>query len=830
MPTDFQADRVALDAVLNFASVEVPDEDLAFEQDVQQNPYNLRCWWRYLDHKATAPPAHRVFLFERAVQDLPGSYKLWKAYLDLRTSLLRGRNPVVYAEHYRRANFCFERALILLHKMPRIWLDYTQFLAKQPRVTLARRTFDRALRALPVTQHDRVWPAYAKFARRIGGETALRAYRRYVKLEPSATEDYIDLLLELGRYDAAAVQLVTLIDNSQFVSRRGRTRYELWTQLCDLMCEQPQDIQSVRADLIIKSGISRFTDQAGRLWNALAQYWILLGQFEKARDVYEDGVRSVMTVRDFTQVFDAYAEFQESLIASRIRAAADRAPTADDQQPSDLALDLQLARFEDLMDRRPFLVNDVLLRQNPHNVLEWENRAQLWADLDRPDRVVATYTEAAAAVHPKKAVGKFHQLWIRFARYLEDRGDLPGARAVFEKAVRVDYKHVNDLAEVWCAYGEMEVRHRNFAAARALLGRATAPPPQWQKVNFHDESLPVLQRVFKSLRLWSFYADLEESTGTLDATRAVYDQIIHLRIATPQIIVNYAALLRERQYFEESFKVYERGIDQFGYPVAFELWNLYLTAFVARYGGTKLERTRDLFEQAVTGCPPEYAKPLYLLYGRLEEDHGSARHAMRIYDRATRAVGDADRLAMYEYYIARTTALFGIVATREIYERALETLPDALVRDLGRHYAAVELQLGEIDRARALFAYTAQFCDPRVTQGKSGGSLWAAWHDFEVKHGNEDTFKEMLRIKRSVQTKFNTEASFVAAKISAAQQAKAAQPNGAAALSAAASAQPFMAATSSAPGGAEPKSGGDTMAAVPNNPNELTIDTDDEDD
>ena len=36
-------------------------------------------------------------------------------------------------------------------------------------------------------------------------------------------------------------------------------------------------------------------------------------------------------------------------------------------------------------------------------------------------------------------------------------------------------------------------------------------------------------------------------------------------------------------------------------------------------------------------------------------------------------------------------------------------------------------------------------------------SFWKVWHDFEVRHGNEDTFREMLRIKRSVQAQFNTQ-------------------------------------------------------------------------
>lgn len=41
------------------------------------------------------------------------------------------------------------------------------------------------------------------------------------------------------------------------------------------------------------------------------------------------------------------------------------------------------------------------------------------------------------------------------------------------------------------------------------------------------------------------------------STKAVYDRIIDLRIATPQIIINYAMFLEEHNYFEESFKVME---------------------------------------------------------------------------------------------------------------------------------------------------------------------------------------------------------------------------------------------------------------------------------
>jgi pre-mRNA-splicing factor SYF1 len=49
--------------------------------------------------------------------------------------------------------------------------------------------------------------------------------------------------------------------------------------------------------------------------------------------------------------------------------------------------------------------------------------------------------------------------------------------------------------------------------------------------------------------------DLEESIGTVETTKAVYDKILELRIANAQIIINYAAFLEENKYFEDSFKV-----------------------------------------------------------------------------------------------------------------------------------------------------------------------------------------------------------------------------------------------------------------------------------
>ncbi|KAG2184774.1 hypothetical protein INT43_000687 [Umbelopsis isabellina] len=725
----------------------ITDDDVPYEEEILRNPQTLRCWLRYIEHKKNGPKNQLFLVYERCLMQLPGSYKIWKRYLDLRRAQLNGLNPIDHAEQFEAVSECYERALVLLNKMPRIWLDYCTFLTKQPCITKTRRTFDKSLRSLPLTQHERVWSLYLEFAKEISGETANRLYKRYLKLDPSHIEVYIDHLLALEHYDEAATKLASVVNDDKFKSIRGKSHYQLWQDLCDLVVKHSEEIKTLKVEAIIRSGIRRFTDQVGMLYCLLAMYWIKLGLLDKARDVYEEGITTVMTVRDFTAVFDAYAEFEEEVITGKMEMAAEREERGEVDKDEDLDLDMRLLRFERLMDRRPFLVNDVLLRQNPNNVLEWEKRASLWKD--NKEKVVETYTDAVQTINPRKAPGKFHTLWINFAKFYEKGGDMESARAIFEKAAKVPFANVNDLAELWCEYAEMETRHEEFDNALDVMGRATTTPRfthvNPQNVSYHDESLTPQQRVFKSLKLWSFYVDLEESVGTVESTKAVYDKIMDLRIANPQIIVNYATFLEENEYFEDSFKVYERGIDLFGWPIAFELWNIYLERFLRRYGGTKLERTRDLFEKALDGCPAKYAKPLYLMYGKLEEEHGLARHAMRIYDRATRAVSDEDRLEMFNFYIAKATANFGVTAAREIYEKAIEALPDANARAMCIKFAELETKLGEIDRARGIYGYASQFSDPRSVE-----AFWQKWHDFEVKHGNEDTFKEMLRIKRSV--------------------------------------------------------------------------------
>lgn len=752
----------------------ISQNDEIYENDILRSPGNVKAWLDYAHFKRQyGTLLEQSFVLERACIALPRSYKLWKIYLELRTKHLKGRSPVRWKKEFQKVNALFERALVLLNKMPKIWEMYLEFLCTQPLVTFTRRTFDHALRALPVTQHSRVWKLYRPFATSAGGETTVRVWKRYIQLHPEYVEEYIDLLVREGRFTEAVQQYIQILNNSRFKSREAKGPFQHWTEMLEILIDHARrvpnpvpllDGSALDIESIVRSGLERFPDQRGILWVGLARYYINLGAYERARDVFEDGITTAMTVRDFSVVFDTYAEAEEALISIKMDDSAARQEKGKVDEDADLDLDIRMMRFEQLMDRRPFLVNDVLLRQNPHNVNEWQKRVALWGD-NKP-MVVQAYADAIAAINPKKAVGRFHELWANYAKFYEAGGDLANARIIMEKAVKVPYKSVSELAECWTEWAEMELRNENFDQAVNIMATATKAPKR-STVDYFDENLSPQQRVHKSWKLWSFYVDLVESVSSLEETRKIYDRIFELRIATPQTVVNYANLLEENDYHEESFKIYERGLDLFSYPVAFELWNLYLTKAVDRR--ISIERLRDLFEQAVEGCPPRFAKTLYLMYGALEEERGLARHAMRIYERATRAVADEDRSEMFNFYITKSASNFGLTSTRAIYERAIAALPDKEAAGMCIKFAEMERRLGEIDRARAIYGHASQFCDPRVEQ-----DFWRKWEAFEVQHGNEDTFKEMLRIKRSVQAQFNTDVNFIASQAVARQAAAAA--------------------------------------------------------
>jgi pre-mRNA-splicing factor SYF1 len=454
-------------------------------------------------------------VYERALQHHPYSFTLWRDYLKLRSSfvlgnsskplklgqprknrgqdgigrtmtewLLQGKgeidelepgeidyeshwtsslDPIIGYEEWKSLASLHERALRWLPFMPRIWLSYlTLFLHPNCPSPLknshARRTFDRALRTLPPSLHERVWHLYLTYANPtssgsggISFTSIVSIWRRYLLQDSNPTLYYINEVLIPSDLDPedeeqdqeelkircleAAKRLLILTHETQSGNLKnsdGKSPYQLlgdFLKLCERFPEQigidretseklslqrekaatvatttqvqvkgkvvepltpldstildPTCPELIDVEEIIRTqGLKQYPDQAGKLWTGLATYWLKRGEFDQARLTFEQGLQTVVTLRDFTQVFDSFAESEESYISGLMESVqSDDADESDEEE-----LDERMKKFEELMDRRPFLVNEVLLRRNPNDVQEWEKRVALYGNDDEKAR------------------------------------------------------------------------------------------------------------------------------------------------------------------------------------------------------------------------------------------------------------------------------------------------------------------------------------------------------------------------------------------------------------------------------------------------------------
>ena len=128
-------------------------------------------------------------------------------------------------------------------------------------ITRSRLIFNRALTALPITQHDRIWPWYIDFVKNLNiNEQGVRIFRRLLKFAPEETKEYIDYLISIEKLDDAALKLAYIVNSNDFTSKRGRSKHQLLNELCNLIVNKSIDVNA-----IIRRGVCKFINQAGSL-------------------------------------------------------------------------------------------------------------------------------------------------------------------------------------------------------------------------------------------------------------------------------------------------------------------------------------------------------------------------------------------------------------------------------------------------------------------------------------------------------------------------------------------------------------------------------------
>ena len=92
-----------------------------FEEQVSRCPYSAKIWCGYVQalKEQDFSPLQYFSVYERALGHLPRSYKLWHSYLNDRVFHLR--NTPINSKKFDLLIDLYERCLVFMGKMPRIW-------------------------------------------------------------------------------------------------------------------------------------------------------------------------------------------------------------------------------------------------------------------------------------------------------------------------------------------------------------------------------------------------------------------------------------------------------------------------------------------------------------------------------------------------------------------------------------------------------------------------------------------------------------------------------------------------------------------------------------
>jgi pre-mRNA-splicing factor SYF1 len=761
----------------------VGPECLDYETKLAKTPHDDAVWLQYA--ASVQSTTRKVFIMERSVQLNPLSVELWHSYIDM---VLELAEPLQFYHHRTQlvnVNRLFERAVLCLNKedgeSDNMWTKYLVFLTEKQtaNVTFVRNAFNRCLASLPVLLHGTVWPLYLKFADSVGGATGSTIYAKYLVYNPPE----LDVEMVLSKFieyndETAAISLFESILATPEKFTLSKSLLETWWDYIEYLVQTALDSQTssggeisrwdVQVEAKILFAVAKFPDQMAKLYTTLTTYYINRDNGAKVRYFFDLALSTCVTVPDFVMIYNDYLDYEEQVVDSLSR-----------NLPHDLtAFDFRMNSYEYLLQNRSLLLNDVLLRKDRNNLDTWYGRLGLFKD--DLDTILRVYAEALTQINPLKAHSgnKEHslpQLWIDYANVYACKQDYKTTNLIFSKAVTSQFASLDQLSDLYIKWSEMllessldDAENKAISVIETVLFKAPSNKTEENK-SIHDE-IPT------SKTLWGFYIDLLESfvdsaeqQENIERVCKAYDRLIDTKLATAQNVLDYAAFLQSWTFWERSYAVYERGLKLFpDSRIKFELWNCYLEKVLARK--LSIDRTRDLFDQCLSGNTGTriggyLCAPIVKMYSKFEQDNNSVMKSIKCIELGIKLIRKSilvdkllkpesekaldDKFELYGILIDKWTSIKASDELRAIFEDAVkdDQLRFAELIALVQRFVDFETMEKQYTRARALFKFVCRLTHPESLTIKP---TWSKWEEFELKFGNEPSFKEMLRFKRLV--------------------------------------------------------------------------------
>ena len=554
-----------------------------------QNPYNFKSWWDTLSSSKEAPFSIRKKIYQVSLHYLPGSYKLWYHYLKEEREYVKS-NYNIPNKHYEEVNRIHEQALIYMMKMPIIWMNYIQFMMEQNSITKTKIIFNKALQAIPITQHKKLWDIYIPWIESLIGchKSKIEIFKRYIKFNPDYKEKFINYLIGIKEFNLAIHLIIEILNEENFYSKENKSQYYYWILLCQIINNYPEDLnlgkynKDLNVDKVIRHGIKKYTDEVGNLWVTLANYYIKIGLIEKAREIFEEALEKILTPRDFSLIYNSYLNFEQEMMKQNLfynnDINNDNYELTDNKENKNLqSLELNelenalnelnikesddykkeekfkkekllekqsqdksnlqkfnFIRVNNLIQRRPFLKNSTILRRNPNNVSEWLKRIELMKEKKDLNLIKNLYEECLNTIKINLAYGRLSEIYISYANFFEENNNIKKANEIYYKGCNLNFKNTEENVNMWCLWCEMNVRQKRYQDAYHIIKFiCTNNANKYYKYN-------------KNIKLWSLYVDLEMNLNQNNEKQIIYiySKMIEYKIANIETIFNFIIYLK----------------------------------------------------------------------------------------------------------------------------------------------------------------------------------------------------------------------------------------------------------------------------------------------
>ncbi|GCE97863.1 pre-mRNA-splicing factor syf1 [Zygosaccharomyces mellis] len=763
----------------------IDEEDIAFEYELQRTPLSITTWRRYLENweSQRRPISHLVWLYERFCRQFADKEDTWCDYLRW-----------IIDKHQLNSLTIYQKFIHILEGFStgceKFCILMMEFATSEYQLEMIRHILDISLRKLEVGSHWKMWEIVFKFLEeKILPLTELsdsqdeyqdeqeqmetlihkslfnreeeqdtpdlwssHILQRYIKIAPNwnlqnslqklaSTKNYKAVHALYQRYLSHGSELVATLE----IPFSLQVNYLISLDYLQMDKKYASFLQQLQT--VFPGHSTEFTI----MW---AKHEIKRSHFHRVTEILENAMKSTLDFKSFTTIYEFESSF-EKLYLENVIEELKANPCLQKDAREKFELSAHLSHLQRLVETHSLRLNDLKLRQNPNSVETWKHRVTLFETFKDKCNV---YAEAILSIDPTKVFvpGSLATIWCEYAASYWNAQIFDTAREVWDRALRVPFPHLEDLETIWVSWTEHEIYETGIEKGLQILKTALQVPNSPEEVleNYkrNKKKIPTQAIVFTSLKLWSFYLDLQEASTAdqidlVEKTSLTYETMIHLKVATPMHFIQYAHFLQEHTNDKiKSFQIYERALSLFPREVQYEIWNIYLREAINAIKILSTESIRDLFDQALESLISSEidCRSIFILYSDFEEKNGLAKRSVDILLTGCRTrIQDSN---MWEMCVSKAHRLLGNEASRPYYEECLQRISNSKVAPQARAFAEIETHLGELDRAREILKYGAQFFHP-----SKNVELWEFWEELELQNGDKESYKAMLKLKRKLE-------------------------------------------------------------------------------